>query len=346
MAILFLTSYGQLLVEEIGAREKDMAEEPGATSRYYCHMCSVIVRPELGVEEVKCPHCRSGFVEEMADGRRSSNAVGDRGTTATGAGPDDAGARSELAVPPWPPILMDLLGVPYGLDGGDVAALARRQYRHLAFLQLLNALQEGDADADGDAPDLGLERLVLVSPADAHAMLMPERGASNGAAAARGPGLTLGELILGPGLDLLLEYLAETDPSRQGTLPAKMEAVAALPTVKVSEAATCPVCLDEFTAGGEAKEMPCKHRFHDVCILPWLEAHSSCPVCRYQLPTDETTEPPGNGTEETADESSGNARRDVEGDSDGGSSVRRRWLARPFGRFFSRRSNGSSSSSR
>uniref|UniRef100_A0A453I6N4 RING-type E3 ubiquitin transferase n=1 Tax=Aegilops tauschii subsp. strangulata TaxID=200361 RepID=A0A453I6N4_AEGTS len=144
-----------------------MAEEPGATSRYYCHMCSVIVRPELGVEEVKCPHCRSGFVEEMADGRRSSNAVGDRGP-ATGAGPDDAGARSELAVPQWPPILMDLLGVSYGLDGGDLATLARRQYRHLAFLQLLNALQEGDADADGDAPDPGLERLVLVSPADAH----------------------------------------------------------------------------------------------------------------------------------------------------------------------------------
>ncbi|CAM0873030.1 unnamed protein product [Alopecurus aequalis] len=310
-----------------------MDEEPGATCRYYCHMCSLIVRPELGVEVVTCPRCHSGFVEEMADGRRSSNA-------ATESGADDAGARPEHAVQPWPPILMDLLGVSYGPDAGDAAAvgdlalLARRQYRQLAFLQLLNALRDGDSD--GNAPDSGL---VLVSPTDSHAMVMPERRG----AGTRGPGLTLGELILGPGLDLLLEYLAETDPSRQGTLPAKKEAVAAMPTVEIREGApvTCPVCLDEFEAGGEAREMPCKHRFHDECIVPWLEAHSSCPVCRFQMPTDEAavTEPVGNGNggnEEIADASVAG------GDSDGGG--RRRWLTRPFVRLFSRRSNGSSSS--
>lgn len=326
-----------------------MEEEPGATCRYYCHMCSLIVRPELGVEVVTCPRCHSGFVEEMTDGRRSSN-------TTTESGAADAGARPEHAVPPWPPILMDLLGVSYGPDAGDVAAvgdlgaLARRQYRQLAFLQLLNALREGDAD--GNAPDSGLERLVLVSPTDAHAMLMPERGASNGAAAnARGTGLTLGELILGPGLDLLLEYLAETDPSRQGTLPAKKEAVAAMPTVKMAAAVTCPVCLDEFEAGGEAREMPCKHRFHEDCIVPWLDAHSSCPVCRYQLPTDEATvtEPAGSGNggdEEIAGASGAGSASEGGGDSDGGGGGgRRRWLARPLARLFSRRSNGSSSSS-
>jgi E3 ubiquitin-protein ligase RNF115/126 len=321
-----------------------MEEEPGATCRYYCHMCSLIVRPELAVEAVTCPLCHSGFVEEMADGRRSSDA-------ATESGADEAGARPEHAVPPWPPILMDLLGISYGPDAGDAAAVgdlalvARRQYRQLAFLQLLNALREGDAD--GSAPDSGLERLVLVSPTDAHAMLMPERGGSNGAGT-RGPGLTLGELILGPGLDLLLEYLAETDPSRQGTLPAKKEAVAAMPTVRMAAAVTCPVCLDEFEAGGEAREMPCKHSFHDECIVPWLETHSSCPVCRYQLPTDEAavTEPAGSGNggdEETLGASGAGSANDGGGDSDGGG--RRRWLARSFSRLFSRRSNGSSSSS-
>lgn len=60
-------------------------------------------------------------------------------------------------------------------------------------------------------------------------------------------------------------------------------------TIKEQEKAVqCSVCLDDFEVGNEVKEMPCKHMFHDKCIIPWLELHSSCPVCRYELPSDET----------------------------------------------------------
>ncbi|XP_062212808.1 E3 ubiquitin-protein ligase SIRP1-like [Phragmites australis] len=104
-------------------------------------------------------------------------------------------------------------------------------------------------------------------------------------------GVSLGDYFLGSGLDLLLQRLAESDLNRSGTPPAKKEAVAALPTVNIQEVLGCSVCLEDFVMGKEAKEMPCQHKFHSHCILPWLELHSSCPVCRYQLPTEESKNP-------------------------------------------------------
>ncbi|KAF8772716.1 hypothetical protein HU200_005467 [Digitaria exilis] len=116
-----------------------------------------------------------------------------------------------------------------------------------------------------------------------------------GGAPALGPGVSLADYFMGPsGLEQLIQQLAENDPNRYGTPPAAKDAVAALPDVAVSAdmmqadgGAQCAVCMDDFQLGAAAKQLPCKHVFHKDCILPWLDLHSSCPVCRFELPTDD-----------------------------------------------------------
>jgi len=46
------------------------------------------------------------------------------------------------------------------------------------------------------------------------------------------------------------------------------------------EGRKCIICLGEFEHGEEMRFLPCTHRYHRVCIDPWLETHQTCPSCK------------------------------------------------------------------
>lgn len=182
--------------------------------------------------------------------------------------------------------------------------LRRRRRSSATILQLLQGIRAGivseseisvgsnlrdrdrDRDWDGRRENRDRERVILINPFNQTIIV---QGGSFDSNNSQNPIGSLGDYFVGPGLELLLQHLAENNPNRYGTPPAQKEAVEALLTVKVEEnCLQCSVCLEDFEIGTEAKEMPCKHRFHGGCIFPWLELHSSCPVCRYQLPYDES----------------------------------------------------------
>lgn len=170
-------------------------------------------------------------------------------------------------------ILQILQSIPAGL-------LAETEDENNRNLSLDLNIMEREVVADS------LENSILINPFD-HSIIVNGSSFNSNQNQNQNRIGSLGDYFIGPSLDLLLQHLSENDPNRYGTPPAQKEFVEAIPTVRIEESMRCCICLDDFEIGKEAKEMPCKHKFHGECIVPWLKLHSSCPVCRYQLPFEE-----------------------------------------------------------
>ncbi|KAL6504456.1 hypothetical protein OROGR_026379 [Orobanche gracilis] len=91
--------------------------------------------------------------------------------------------------------------------------------------------------------------------------------------------------------EALLQNLAESDSGvRLGAPPASKAVVEGLENVvieKEDKAIVCAICKDTVNVGEIAKNLPCGHGYHGECIIPWLGSRNTCPVCRFELPTDD-----------------------------------------------------------
>lgn len=314
-----LSEVSLLVCVEIAA-DREMSE--ALASRYWCHRCLQMVNPVMEVE-VKCPFCQSGFVEEM-DSRRDDD--------------DNNDLESHRALSLLAPILLGVLGGHRSRrhrreedeeeersqsEDRDSEGLDRSRRRSsAAILQLLEGLRvENTSESENSENERDPERMILINPFNRTVILRGSSDSDQSRNDSQNIYSSLGDYFIGPGLDMLLQHLAENDPNRNGTPPAQKEAIEAMPTVKIEENLQCSVCLDDFEIGSEAKEMPCKHKFHSECILPWLELHSSCPVCRFQMPADGSKDSDGSGNSSS---------REERGDEEGNENGRRFWVPVPW----------------
>lgn len=356
--------------------------EEAEALQYWCHQCSQTVNPVMGIDTIKCPICQSGFVEEMASAGDDSPLDFELG----GSDPDRAALslwapillgmmdnprryhhrrvrRTEFEDDENEDDHENNLRHHSGeteLDRELESIMRRRRRSSATILQLLHGIRAGilsesenpetfqrTRDNRGNNNDRERERVILINPINQTIIV---QGSYDNDSQTRESIGSLGDYFMGPGLDLLLQHLSENDPNRYGTPPAQKEAVEALPTVKITENLQCSVCLDDFEIGVEVKEMPCKHKFHSKCIFPWLELHSSCPVCRYQLPCDELKLDMENNVANNNEESDNGNNNNNNNDGDERNESGRQFssLPWPFSSLFSssgsRGSNGNSSS--
>ncbi|CAA0818128.1 E3 ubiquitin-protein ligase RING1-like [Striga hermonthica] len=278
-----------------------------AAQHYYCYQCErhvTIAPPSSPTADVVCPICQGGFLEESDPGTTSiqDNPIPNPLFPPFGGFPIAFSSSSSSA----PGASAFSFSSGDGGGGGieDLSALfgnrSSDEFNPFAFLNnYINGLQARGANI----------QVVFESPGGG--------GLGGGGVDFRLP-MNFGDYFMGPGLEQLIQQLVENDPNRYGTPPASKSAVEGLPDISItqemlaSDSSQCAVCKDSFEMEEVAKQMPCKHIYHKDCILPWLELHNSCPVCRYELPTDDSDyenrrvgQNSGNGNNNNSQESRG-----------------------------------------
>ncbi|XP_010492431.1 PREDICTED: E3 ubiquitin-protein ligase Praja-1-like [Camelina sativa] len=93
---------------------------------------------------------------------------------------------------------------------------------------------------------------------------------------------------------ILVQMFDNQDDVIMGSPAASKRVVDDLPAVVITSeqlsngnTIVCAICKDDIVVDEKAKRLPCKHYYHGECIVPWLGIRNTCPVCRYELPTDD-----------------------------------------------------------
>lgn len=239
------------------------------TESYWCYRCLRIVSSLSQFNgDTSCPHCHSGFVEQI-----ETEVIT---TTQTQSSSHDHLSR---------PISTAVM---FGQDSGQRTTLSfrrrsrRRRNSHnqqLDFFNPIIVLRGNNNEENSNGSSSSSFDLYYEDGQGSESSLRPI------------PERVLG-FLMGSGFHLLLHQLSQIDLtglSRPENLPASKASIESMPSIEISSGHVsseyhCAVCKEAFEIGNEARELPCKHIYHEDCILPWLKMRNSCPVCRQELP--------------------------------------------------------------
>lgn len=249
----------------------------GPISRFFCHKCSIEI--ERLLPDYTCPRCASGFIEELeSDSSDSGSAM-----HTTGDFDDllesyrDVPLRAEYEMNFSNPFEAPVVNS--SRNNGTAGGRSRHCTRPSHY-----ALNTNNSRGRQDMVENFIHDFLLnLSEGVAQAAQLPVLFLGNP-----------GDYVWGQdGLDAIVtQLLNQMDGTGPPPLPRKQ--IDEIPTLTVGELHVdsklqCSVCLEDFKLSEAVKQLPCLHLYHAPCIVPWLELHGTCPICRQRL-GDQNTE--------------------------------------------------------
>ncbi|KAM9368340.1 E3 ubiquitin-protein ligase RNF115 [Phaethornis superciliosus] len=275
-----------------------MAEASAAAAvsqhRFFCHSCKGEVSPKL--PEYTCPRCESGFIEEVTDDSSFLGGLEDNPSTQFAELWDHL--DHTMFFPDFRPFLSTS-----SLDqdhrdnerGHQAHADLWGPTRPPRLPMTRRYRSRGSSRPDRSPAIEGIIQQIFAGffansaiPGSQHPFSWSGMLHSN-------PGdYAWGQSGLDAIVTQLLGQLENTGPP-----PADKEKISSLPTVTVTQEQVdtgleCPVCKEDYTLAEQVRQLPCNHFFHSNCIVPWLELHDTCPVCRKSLKGEDSTRTPPN----------------------------------------------------
>ncbi|XP_075229378.1 E3 ubiquitin-protein ligase Iruka [Lycorma delicatula] len=254
-----------------------MAEEgpvENLMSRYFCHKCKVEISDIL--PDYECPTCHCGFIE-ILDAPPEANEESDSSDV-------EAGQPFEM-----------LNYVLMGLNGGGLEDILsnRREHRRSG--------RSGRNRQMAPVENLLQDFIVNLAGGGWGGQLRNAAGTTN---VTNGPVLFLGnpgDYAWGrDGLDAIVtQLLNQMDGT--GPPPLAKDKIQEIPIViitqdQVDSSLQCSVCWEDFKIDEPVRKLSCEHVYHSPCIIPWLELHGTCPICRKTLNDGDSNEETNNAS--------------------------------------------------
>ncbi|XP_017795823.1 PREDICTED: E3 ubiquitin-protein ligase RNF115-like isoform X2 [Habropoda laboriosa] len=236
-------------------------------SRFFCHKCSIEI--ERLLPDYTCPRCASGFIEELESDNNDMVIPGTGIHISTDS--DDSRLLDEF----WQRYIEIEIDPPnrnngptrYRMTPHARDNLNRRPTSRQEDVDVQNFMRDfartfTDVDVGQTVTQVGqLPVLFLGNP---------------------------GDYVWGQdGLDAIVtQFLNHVDGAGPPPLPRKQ--IDEIPTTTVAQdhvdrKLQCSVCWEDFKLSEPVKQLPCQHLYHALCIIPWLELHGTCPICRKDL---------------------------------------------------------------